>query len=503
MVNKNVSILQWWWRIGLSILGVSILGYVLVIYYAPHGEFSYSYYFNEEPGIISEFGPSGRALTREQNTSNGEFYQRLVGDPIYFSVQLPSPYPEAEVTIEYQNPDDNIVQIGLRLDDDEEAWNYDFKPLENPLVDDSVWDATENDDYILLQKEPTYNSVEEFLETPPTDARVGTFLTSLEFPFIDPTYEPSEEGTEFTTPLRGRHELYTYIKDEDLRFSATYQDINYGAGPDPVKITVYYVGNVSAVQEFADDGDEGISGVSRGERTASVELKDLKEGIYRIVLEANDDIIFTNITSSQHKLVFKGNLHLAGSPEYQNTIPDIVTDSTTVYSNAHFITLLAKHQYGVGSIDFYDGEFVIPKDNAPFQWNNPIPNYFHSFEVPQNDVQLITTGILSVDENSWFDPLFGFEPLTHYASLTNLDYIISKQYTFPERLRSWTIATATFDVSQAYREDPTTLDFILSAPGLEQSPQGLKVRAIHITATKEAVTWDTFWPRVKNRLFGN
>lgn len=500
MKFRKMSV-QSWWRLFIIIVACSVVVWISYRYFGVNGEFTYSYYFNSTPGLISEFQPAGRALAREQNTENGDYYQRVVVDPVYFSVDLPSAYPKADVTIEYQNPSQSIVQLGLELDDDDTTWNYDFQPLENKFIDDSNWPTLENDKYVLLQREPIYSSVDDFLTNPPTDSEVGTFLASLDFPFIDKTYQPSSDGTAISSPLRGRHEIYTYIKDEALEFKFTYQDINYDVGPDPLKINIFHAGTNVFSQEWTDDGEVGITGTANGEKNAEIHLPDLQEGVYRIVLETNDDIIFTHIDSEQHKLVFKGRLHLAGSPEYIKTIPDLNIDPTTVISDADFLTIMAKHQYGLGEIGFYNAPLEIRRENVPYEWRNPIYSYKHTFTVPANDVEIITTGIFSFSEDAWFDPLFGFEPLSQYTSGGNLDYIISGKYTYPERIRGWTTATASFDITRAYREDPTKLDFILSAAGLDQVPQGLKVRAIHITAHKEPITFTSFWPRLKKRLF--
>ncbi len=500
MKLKKVSP-QTLWRLALGTLAVGVIGWVGYRYFAFNGEFAYSYYFNSTPGLISEFTPAGRALAREQNTENGDYYQRIISDPVYFSIDLPSAYPEADVTIEYQNPSQNIVQLGLELDDDDTTWNYDFQPLENKFIDDSSWPALENDKYVLLQREPIYKSVDEFLNTPPTNSQVGTFLASLDFPFIDTNYQSSPAGTTITAPLRGRHELYTYIKDEPLDMRFTYEDINYGVGLDNLKINVFHAGTNVFSQEWADDGEIGITGVSSGIKTADVHLPDLQEGVYRIVLETNDDVMFTQIDSKQDKLVFKGRLHLAGSPEYLKTISGLNTEPTTLISDADFLTIMAKHQYGLGVIDFYNTPVEIRRENVPYEWRNPINGYKYSFMVPTNDVEIITTGIFAFTEAAWFDPLFGFAPLSQYSQESNLDYIISGKYTYPERIRGWTTATATFDLTKAYREDPTKLDFILSADGLDEVPQGMKIRAIHIIARKEPVTLQSFWPRLKKRLF--
>lgn len=490
-----------YWRLLLFLIGISVVGWILYQYYAPDGTLVLEYDFVQKPTLISEFFPVGRALDREMNTSNDEHYQRIVSEPVYFSVDLPSAYPEVEVSIEYQNPHQQIVQLGLQLDDDDTTWNFDFKTLENQFIDNSSWNEVSDDTYTLLQKDNDYTSIEDFFNNPPTDKRVGTWLTTFNFPFINKTYQSIENGTSITNPLRGAHDFFTYVKDEDLKINFVFEDINYSIGPDPVTIEVIYLGEVIETISYEDDGDEGITGVSLGEQFAEINIPKLPEGVYEIAVRTSDDIVIKTVKTNQHKFVVKGKMHLAGSKEYLSTISNLDTKPSTIYTDADFVTLIPKHIYGLSDVSFYNEDVTLSKVNAPHNWFNPISNYLSSIVAPNNDVEILSNDFYSTSKDSWFDPMFGFQQLSQYTNLDNLDYVLTGKYNYPERQRSWTTASATFDLIQQQRIDPTHLDFVFSVPGLEDSQQGIKVRKITIVTKKPAVTISNFWQRLKDKVF--
>ena len=489
------------WRVILFILGSAVIALVLYRYYGISGEFSYVYQFNQTGTVISEFTPHGRALDRERNSENGEFYQRIVSDPVYFSVQLPSAYPELQIEIDYQNPNQSIVELGVQLSDDTTQWAYDLQPLENKFVDDSTWERVESDDYVLLQREPTYVSVEEFLAQPPKQSRVGTYRTNLNLPLTDDTYQPSDRTIDLTTALRGRHELFTYTNGTDLDFTFDYEDINYLAGQDDWSIDVYYLNELVLQQPVIDSDDPTWLGQSAGRQQQHITLSGPTPGVYKIVLNAADDIVFTHIQSPLDRLVFAKTLHLAGSTEYVNVLQEYSTAPTVVYSDASLVVARAKHQAGVQAIEFYDTELNLDRVDIPFIWRNPIANYHFTATIPQNDVYLETDTAFALDKDQWFDPWFGFHALQSTTDASKLDYVLAAQYTEPTRLRGTTTATATFDLTKVSRVNPTKIDLVVSAPGLDTTAQGLKIKRITVTATKEPITLRNLWTRLRAKLF--
>jgi hypothetical protein len=192
---------------------------------------------------------------------------------------------------------------------------------------------------------------------------------------------------------------------------------------------------------------------------------------------------------------------LAGSSEYSNALQQYATAPTTLYSDASVVVAKAKHQAGVQTLQFYDTELKLDRVDIPFIWRNPISSYPFSLSVPLNDVYLETDTAFALDQTQWFDPWFGFHSLQSATDVAKLDYVLAVRYPEPTRLRGTTTATASFDLTKVSREKPSQVDLILSAPGLDSSAQGLKIKRITITAHKQPITVQNIWQRLRAKFF--
>ena len=488
------------WRLLLALLVVGCFGFVLFTYYGASGEFRVSYDFADKATVVSEFTPTGRSLDREQNLENGGAYQRIVAEPVYFTVDLPSAYPTATVELEYQNPSQPTVELGLQTRLESEQPVYDFKTIQNKFVEQSTWDRLEEDGVVLLQADQTYDSVAAFKANPPKKAQVGTWRAGLELPFTFAQYQEGPEVSEWNYPLRGGHEFYTYVKDVPLEFTITYEDANLSAGPDPVQVEVIRLGAVIHEELVADDGTEGVTSSSTGPQQVQVNLPDLEEGVYAVRVQAGEDIFLTGVTTPLDKLVVKHNVHLAGSPEYHNALPQLSTERSTLYTESDVVSATAKHSPGVSTITLNGEPLYIHTVDRLYRWQTPRSRQFTEVIVPTNDVLLQADHYFSASEDSWFDPQFGFRELTSSTDASVLDYIIAKSYTEPGSQRNWVLTSTEFDLTQVAAEDPTQLQFIVSAPGLADASRDIKVRRITVTAQKEPVTLSNVWQRLKAKL---
>ncbi len=66
----------------------------------------------------------------------------------------------------------------------------------------------------------------------------------------------------------------------------------------------------------------------------------------------------------------------------------------------------------------------------------------------------------------------------------------------------WTIGTTTFDHLEQFDFSNQWYQFLVRAPGLQQSPEGITVTLIRITFEREPWTRDNFFPRVWNFFKG-
>ena len=493
------------WRSILIVIGVGIVGTVVFNYFGVDGEFVAEHDFTDQPSAISELTPRGRSLDREVNAENGGTYQRIVAEPVYFSVDLPSPYPKATVEIEYQNPSQSMVELGLLQNNpaDIQAGGqpiYNWATIENKFVENSNWERIEEDGLVLLQKEPSYSSISEFIDNPPNALTVGTWRAGLRLPFTFDDYQEQPSSATVYYPLRGAHQLFTYVKDTPLEVDLTFHDANFSQGTDPVTVQVTRLGEVVAEYAIEDDGQELAVGESSGEQAFSFQVFDLEEGVYGVDLLTSDDIIFTSITTAQDKLVVKSSIHLAGSSEYHNAIPDLATEASTLYTESDTISATAKHSAGVSTVLFNQEPLLLRTVDRVYAWQAPRSRQLTEVFVPANDVQLVGDHYFSTSLDSWFDPEFGFRELSPVTDREQLDVIISREYMGPERQRSWYLTQAEFDLTPVASEEPNQFSFALSAPGLEEAPRDIKVRSITVTATKDPITFGNIWDRIQNKL---
>lgn len=486
-----------WYRVGLGVLLVASFSYAAYEYIGGDGTLELTYHFRTTPTAIDLFGPHGRALDREENLSNGETYQRIVNGPAYTSVTLPGAYDKVTVQLEYQNPSQTLVEMGIKLSNDPALFDYRLQPLENKLVDNSDWDRLTNDQVVLLQRELTYASVADFLSDPPTAVRGGSYLISPNLAFTDAAYlANSTTGSHLTTTLRGTHEFYTYAAHEDLSFTVTVEDINYTAGADAVTISVYRQDQLLTEEVLWDDGEVGITGKTTGPRQLSIVIPQVDPGVYQLKVITTDDVLLTDIQSDQERFVISKSIHLAGTEEYSQTGAQLNLNPTTLQSDSNWLTVIAKHPYGVGDLALYDRTLHVNKVNTPYTWINPINQSKHSVTLPHNDVLVLSDSYFALPGAEGFDPWFGLRPISQYTNSDGLAYVISGHYTEPIRLRSWTTAATTFDLTGISQERPNVLQFIVSAPGLETTSLGLKIRSIRIIAEQQPITLSYLWKKL-------
>lgn len=490
----------WAWRLILLLGSTLIVAHILLMYYAPYKDLVLTYNFSAKPLLISEFTPSGRVLDREQNVTNGEYYQRLVAEPAYFTADIPKRYQQAEVTFEYQNPEQSIIQLGINLQYSADQFTPLFQPLQNKYLEESTWPTIENEKYVLYQKIPNYKSVEDFLAHPPANAKTGTWLEGFDVKQIDEQYQAAHTGIVVDHPIRGTHHLFTYIKNQPLKFTFKYYDINNLPGEDPFWIQLKRNGEIIEETKNPDDGEIGIATKSTGEKTIEFRKNNLQEGVYELDLSVSDDIIITHIETDQDKLVFKDRVHLAGTKDYETFVPNINTEPSTLYTSANYITAIAKHPVGVEPLEMYNGTFDIATVNVPYTWDNPIFEQPHHFTAKHNDIDVYGDRPFSFSEDNWFDPFFGRYALNQYTNVDRLDYMITKKYTPPGKKRSWYTASTTFDLTKINRSEISQLQFIVSAPGLPAASQGIKVRNLTIRASKPSTTLWNILPKLKQKI---
>ncbi len=451
-------------RIIWILILLAVVIYLSWMKIVPGGKISYSYDLKGYNGFISRLSPSDRV-------ENGN---KIIGDPAYFSLSVPRRFEKAHLTVEFKNESDRpIIEAGVLAD--KRVWSYDLKPIQNRFLDElfDSWHSLVDDDLVLFQRNEEYSSVKDFLKDSPPYEKVATYDYDFKHDFVLDDYRPTTTAVQLCRPIEGAYQFYTYIKDEDLSFNFAFRDLNENSDPDPINILVYY-NDKEIYSEALEDNGRGS-----GDMNYKLHLKSLPEGAYKIGIRANSDIVTRSIWTTQRKVSFINKVVLAAAPE--------VSCGRNLFTNSHkiqFMTILAD-RLGVANVRRVSG--------APFSENVDIAETYKQYEtkkelppfsevvMPSDGITVSGDGLFSFSSDQYFDPRIkkageGFDP-----DKEGVDFIIAR-YNLPQKNGNWTVASADFDLANAYKEKGKH-SFLISVPGLraeDGSGQGVVIKNIKV-----------------------
>ena len=470
----------------LLITAMVVLFLFLIYQYAAFsGELTIKYSFCDDPSLITQLTPNGRALEPEKNLKTKECYQRMVGEPVYFTATAPRSFDVADVSLVYKNPTQSIIEMGIQRSIE---WKFDLQPFENKFIDDSTWDRQDRDNIILLQKNKNFDSVDDFVNNIPIDTRIATYNYNLPYEFTIDNYQPSENILEINKTLRGRHEFYTYLEDENLDFTFTWQDINRAYPDDNFIVKIYKADTeIHNVVESSTDSDK---------HEKQVQLTNLSGGLYRIVIEVSDDILIHNIKTKQHLLVAKDKLFLVDNTEY-----GLEEKPSIVYTNSDEFLFKTDHPTGIQTVAIGEEEFSVDAMNKFLEWETQVEdmNTFKSMSVPRNDLIIQGYGYLAFSEDSYFDPNYKIDELRSTTDIEEYDYLVAANYESPQKERRWQTANTSFKLN-GVPGDRKTLNFVLSAPELDEVKDDIIIKDVIITLNRPALTPKEILNKISNRF---
>lgn len=420
-------------------------------------------------------------------SKDGETVYQQTGDLIYFSTAMPFHFDRATVKLTYQ--DSTPIQSLLLGYKDQANWHYATKPLTTPFKELSTWQQIGTDP-ILYQRENTYASIDEFLKQPPSGSIVGLYnysdVSSLYTASL-PSYTPQDDQTIIETPLRGRHTLYTYVANEPFEMDIQKQDMNWYQGDDTMTVKIYKA-DVLVFEARADD--DGVTDASRAVKAPqTVTIKnpgpELPEsGVYKIVIEANGDTIIKRIATNLQKIVFEGQIFLAGNAAVypkviQRTVP------TNLFTNALLLNFSTYHKEGLQRITSGAKTLRLTDVNKDGQIIPPDP--ISKITIPENDVIVHSHGgFIALSESQFFEPTpYRLLTLNDPDQLALVDYVLSSAKT-PEIDNEWKVSEQTFDLSDAVIQDGR-LSWLIQAPQLQKNNNTILIKDIEVTMQKNPI----------------
>ena len=418
----------------------------------PTGKINYFYNFNHPSHFIGQLTP----VERVDLPKNGQ--QKIINQPIYFSLHTPRRFDRAKLILRYQNLSQSpIIEAGVLVD--KTIWRYELQPLENKIIDQLalVWPTIESKNgEILLQREKKYLTVEDFLNNLPAFEQLATYYYDLKVNYRLPDYQATSQKQAVDCALRGAYQFYTYLKNEKLNFIFTVIDLNQNKDSDEVDLYLSYQDQLLETKHLVDDGINSDQGQVSQPRLINLELDNLPEGVYKIELKASSDIVTKKIETFQNKLAIINKLRLAEGCGKVN----LYTDSGQISAQTTNPAKLQKIKAGSKELDLaktYQQFFLITDSGLKL------------VELAKDDLLLAGDSLFSFSQESFFNPTI--KKINYLADLTEekINYLITK-YQTPLLQDDFKIATAEFDLTKAYREN-NKYSFLISIPGLKSTDQ--------------------------------
>jgi hypothetical protein len=450
-------------RKNLRIVWIAVLAMVVfvLIWLAiiPSGKTSYSTNFKGFNDFISQLTPKERVAAEKNGT------QDIFSDPAYFSLRTPRTFDKGLMTIKFQVTSSTpIVEAGVSKDG--RTWQYDLQPLYNAKLENLLknWSVLWEGDVMLLQRTKQFNTINDFLKNPPATEKIALYNYNLKANYSLPGYQPRHATSTLCRPLVGAYQFYTYIKNENLSDDFVFQDLNNLTGPSPIDVYVYAGDKLVGSRQLADDGIIDGSSGQKPWRHLQINLANLPEGVYKIDVRANGDIITRTITTVQGKMAFINNLPLADTPE--------VSCGKTFFTDGRSLSVKTSHPAKLGVIKIISSSTEQDLNvNEAYQIFTvaDLPSSGSRIILANDGVAISGDGLFSLDAESMIDPRIASVDVNFNADKEGIDYVLAR-YTPPTRQGGWLSAQVNFDLKNSFRLW-NKYYFIISAPGLSTSSE--------------------------------
>ncbi len=408
---------------------------------------------------------------------------------VYFDKLISSGTDKVNIKIRFYNnfPENNtLLRLGAK---DQEDWHYQYKTIYNPLLDSLNLNLIQEGSLKLYQKQKKFNKISNFLNNIPTNVIIATDQEIEPKINLIKDYKPST--LTINTTLRGTHNFFIYIKG-NLKVDVIKKDINWYENEDILNINLYSSDN--ALLSNSTIQDDGI--IKKDSKTKTIDqagsliVNGLQEGVYRLELNNNADMIIKRITINQNKIVTTS-LFLADNEMYDiKTRPIKIYTKTNRNSDLVFNTY---HKESLQKVKINNQTININKRAEDIIYNLKPSNTFYELTTEKNDIIISSTNYFSFTKDSYFEPFkYKIVPIKNNKEwlINNVDYIYT-DYATPKIEGNWIIGEATFNVNETYIKN-NKLNFLINAPHLSQiayQNYTIPIDYVNTTFIKDPIRW--------------
>lgn len=476
----------------ILLIPILLFGVLLWIDIAPSGVREIRVLAGDSSPFVDHFLPRDR-LSPVTTNEDGEAYEAMIKDPVYFSVHPPmTAFETLEIELVFSTENQPVLEVGPLVDTFSRT--FDLRPLEQAQLDALDWSQITSGDLMIFARNGDVRNADIFLADPPDRSRIATYHATLSDPVILSDYTPTGTTQTVDVTLRGDHKYLTYIKNESFYLKAEFWDMNRTTGTDSGAIIVRDAsGNAVLSKEFADDGDTRED-QEPGPQTVELGGSGLAEGVYSVELKATSDIFWHRLSTTQRYMTFVNEVYLGDEIGYL-----AATRPVSFVTNAKHFTMETYHGSAVQTVQVGSQSVDIVASHQPFRGRIKEQGVV-KVTVPKGDLQVTGAGKFAFSEAMFFDP----EPVRFTDDIDldaqGIDYVVA-QYTPPVVDGNWKRATVSFGLEDLKSQDGS-VSFALSAPGIVDRGGEVKLHEIIVRFKKEPMSlWSKeFWKAVRDRL---
>lgn len=463
---------------------IALLALFLVLNLAPFGaELDYE--------IVMEAGGDEAGELKPYYLLGGHEYGRrfvidgtsMVNDQIVFSLKVPyQHFDRAEITLRYRGEPEELM---FGITSGSSTW-LDTEPVHNRSLNALEWEATQEGDLILFQKEPGFSSVGRFLAetmasiergsgwvSPP---RLATYYYD-QLPMYKGAGQAGEDGTHIPLSLRGTHTAYVYVTEGRLDLDFIKHDLNIYDDGDTITVKVFEEKECIFQHQVEDDGDPTASNQASPPQEVDLTLSGLEDGFYRIVWECGMDVLFKDIHVSSRYFSFMGSIFMVQEQLYGLGI----SGPAYLYTPADIIAVETWHPESMQDL-IVDGEPLVSVDKVAEAFTQDLPPGIKEITISNPDLLLNAPGSsFGVSEESLLIP--SSVPYSQSLPLEDIEYILA-DYGLPTDCGDCHEREMFFDLREL-DVGGNTLQMLLTAPDLVSGGGEIDLLSIRVRLVKE------------------
>ncbi|MEM3067676.1 MAG: hypothetical protein QXX91_03390 [Thermoplasmata archaeon] len=403
-------------------------------------------------------------------------YQNLTSQLVYFEVPVTrgADYIKYEIRFKDNFPEDGKMSLGAR---DKEEWSYKNELIYSKTLETLISKYPYQGDSSLIliklnRNVPDY-TINDIINGK-AKARVASDRELFIPEYRIANYTPGD--LVINESLRGTQKFYIYVKG-DVNVEVKKRDLNWynnnDTGEDRLEIILYDLSGRLISSSFIDD--DGISDKKLNKNNTNIQqgylyVPNLKEGIYRLELKNNEDMIITQIKLNQNKLIATDRVFLASSSVYFN---DLDKSSSLYFKQSNNGTLYLKtyHEGVTNQLVSINNisKVMIEKVNEQYEIGFPGSNELYKLTSPKSDIIVTGQKIFSFSEESYFNP-FVADQISYKDDIEylekNADYILIK-YSPVKSDGDWKIAAIKFELIGLYINNDK-LNMLINTPHLNE-----------------------------------